>query len=436
MPPSIWSFTFAALAGVFAVLLAVATVSLNGLSRGTVRKLEERHRQLAERLDALLRQRDSRIMAFRLLLLADMLVLLAFLADILAATRGGSGSARPALLICVALGLFAYFLLSELVGRHLSGPGAARYLVGFSTVVRILSIPLQPILWPVRLLHTRIDAWQGERQQQDERATAEDEIMSLVESSDEEADTPNELEDDERRMIRGVFDLDERLVREIMTPRVDLKTLPDTATTDEARALIVETGHSRIPVYHDSVDRIVGVVYGKDLLDEARVASAKDLSGLFHTPLLIPETKNVGDLLADFQQSQIHFAVVLDEYGGTAGIVSIEDVLEEIVGEIRDEYDIHEKELELVLEDDGSVTADARVPLDQVLEILDIPPPEKSDCETLGGYITSSVGRIPEAGETVENTLFQFEILEADMRRVLRTRVRPCQTEEDPADHE
>ena len=96
MPPSIWSFTFAALAGVFAVLLAVATVSLNGLSRGTVRKLEERHRQLAERLDALLRQRDSRIMAFRLLLLADMLVLLAFLADILAATRGGSGSARPA----------------------------------------------------------------------------------------------------------------------------------------------------------------------------------------------------------------------------------------------------------------------------------------------------------------------------------------------------
>ncbi|MFW5803558.1 MAG: hemolysin family protein, partial [Verrucomicrobiota bacterium] len=384
-----------------------------------------RHRKLAERLDLLLRRRDSAMMTLRLLLLVDGLFILFCLynAAVMPSAAAGHGGI---LFVGTAVGGLAYFLISDLLGRHLSGLAAGRYLVVFSYLVQILAVPLLPILWPLRLLHARIEAWQGKRQgAEEERATTEDEIMFLVESDSLEEDSSNELEEDERRMIRGVFDLDETLVREIMTPRVDLKTLPDTATVEDVRSCIVETGHSRIPVYHESIDHIVGVLYSKDLINEARVQAAAGLDELFHTPLFIPESKNVGDLLADFQQCQIHFAVVLDEYGGTAGVVSIEDVLEEIVGEIRDEYDIHETEPELVRNEDGSVTAEARVPLSDVLEMLDMELPEKNDCETLGGYITSSIGRIPASGETVENSWFDFDIIEADMRRVLKARVRP-----------
>lgn len=429
MIPTFWSIALAVFAGILATLAAVALVSLNNLSRGTVRKLEARHRTLAERMDTLLRRRESAMMAVRLLLQVDVLFILYCLYN---AARPAVGPAvgGTALLVATATGFLLHFLLSEIIGRHLSGLAAGRYLAGFSYVAQVLAIPLLPILWPLRLLHNRIEAWQGERAPDDERATAEDEIMSLVESDSQEEDSANELEEDERRMIRGVFDLDETLVREVMTPRVDLKTLPDTATVDDVRSCIVETGHSRIPVYHESIDHIVGVLYSKDLINEERVKAANGLSELFHTPLFIPESKNVGDLLAEFQQSQIHFAVVLDEYGGTAGVVSIEDVLEEIVGEIRDEYDIHETEPELTPHDDGAVTAEARVPLSDILEMLDMELPEKNDCETLGGYITSAIGRIPTRGETVVNTLFQFDILEADMRRVLKARVRPLRPEE------
>lgn len=429
MIPLFWSITLAASAGFLATLVAVATVSLNNLSCGTVRKLETRHRKLAERLDLLLRRRETAMMTLRLLLLVDVLFILYCLYN--AAVEPSSAAGHGGMLFAgTTAGVVLYFLISEIVGRHLSGLAAGRYLVAFSYLAQVLAIPLFPILWPLRLLHNRIEAWLGERGQEEERATAEDEIMFLVESDSQEEDSPNELEEDERRMIRGVFDLDETLVREVMTPRVDLKTLPDTATVDDVRSCIVETGHSRIPVYHESIDHIVGVLYSKDLINEARVQAAKGLDELFHTPLFIPESKNVGDLLAEFQQSQIHFAVVLDEYGGTAGVVSIEDVLEEIVGEIRDEYDIHETEPLLVRNEDGSVTAEARVPLSDVLELLDMELPEKNDCETLGGYITSSIGRIPARGETVENSWFDFDILEADMRRVLKARVRPRSTEQ------
>lgn len=421
----IWAYSLAAVAGLFALCLAVAGIALNTLSRGTVRKLEPRHRKMAERLDELLRNKDTTMMSVRLVLAVDLLVIVYCLLCIIHPDGAVEGGTLPVLPLCFTVVAFLlYYGISEIAGRHLSGIAAGRYLTTMAIIVKGLVIPLLPLLWLLRLLHARVEYWQGEHGQDNEKVTTEDEIMSLVESVPENEEESNELEDDERRMIRGVFDLDETLVREIMTPRVDLHTVPDTAAIEQIKACIVECGHSRIPVYHESVDHVVGVVYSKDLLNEKRLLTLNGLEELYHRPVFIPESKNVGDLLAEFQQSQIHFAVILDEYGGTAGVVSMEDVLEEIVGEIRDEYDVHETEPLLATNEDGSVTAEARVPLSDVLELLDVTVPEDIDCDTLGGYISCSVGRIPECGETVVNGVLEFDILEADIRRVLKTTVR------------
>ena len=265
--------------------------------------------------------------------------------------------------------------------------------------------------------------WQSEKVAL-ENATAEDEIRSLVDQDALHEEQDAELEDDERRMIRGVFDLDETLVREIMTPRVDVDAIDSKASLKTVKQTIVESGGSRIPFYSNNIDHIVGLLYAKDLLDDPRIETMQGLQDLYHHPTFIPETKNIGDLLAEFQQTNHQFAVVLDEYGGTAGVVTVEDILEEIVGEIRDEYDINEEDVEVEELSDGSLVSDARLSIDRLNEILDMDLPEDEDYDTLGGYISSQAGRIPQKGESVETDALAVEVLEADPRRVRKAKVR------------
>lgn len=225
------------------------------------------------------------------------------------------------------------------------------------------------------------------------------------------------------RMILGILDLDKTLVRQVMTPRVDVDAVADTATVEEAKAKIVTTGHSRLPVYHQSIDHIVGVVHAKDLLDAGRAAAGSLPANLVRRPVLIPESKNVAALLAEFQQKHNHFAVVLDEYGGTAGIVTIEDLIEEIIGEIRDEYDLDEGGPDIRRVAEGVVTADGRVPVTALVEKLGIRLPAEQDYDTVGGFVTTLLGRIPAKGETLETPELTCEILEADPRRVVKVRI-------------
>ena len=349
MIPGHLSLPLAALGLALGVLWSATRVALANLSGGAVRKLELRDRALAEGLERWLAKREELGIQVRLLLLLDFSFLLICLSswDVASADRGLAARLGPGL-----LGMLAFFVLTEVIGRHLSSLTTARLLSFSVPLVRFCAALVFPLSIPLCAGHRWAKAWRAKHAEEAEEATAEDEIMSLVEQDEQEAAHKADLEADERRMIRGIFDLDETLVHEIMTPRVDVDAVDEATSVQDIKARIVDSGHSRIPVYQGTIDQITGVVFAKDLLDDARVTGASSVVDLLHRPVFIPETKNIGDLLTEFQQNNNHFAVVLDEYGGTAGIVTFEDILEEIVGEIEDSgVGIPEQDLPHVFED-------------------------------------------------------------------------------------
>jgi CBS domain containing-hemolysin-like protein len=398
-------------------------MQLGNLSGGKLRKLEEANKELAESLEPWYARRAELRIGLRALLVLDLLFFAYCLSgwNAWCADRQAAAIFRWGIPVLVAVG---YFAATEILGRHLSLVGGARLLVAILPVARGLEIVAFPITLPPVLAYRRSQRRREARAEVAEAATAEDEIRSLVEMNGDDENGDASLEDDERRMIRGIFDLDETLVHEIMTPRVDVHGVEEACSLSDVRRTIVESGHSRIPVFRETIDQIVGVIYAKDLLDEERLETSTSPADLYHHPVFIPETKCIGDLLQEFRQSRNHFAVVLDEYGGTAGIVTFEDILEEIVGEIQDEYDADEEQPSTTLLPDGHLVADARMTIDEINEALDLDLPEDEDYDTLGGYISAQAGRIPQAGEIVETEHLVAEILAADPRRVLRTKVR------------
>jgi putative hemolysin len=422
--PYQYSFGLGIAGAALAAVITAVRITLTTLSLGSVRKLEDTDPELARTIEKWLARRDEYRITLRLLLVADAL-LIALCYHAWAAHHlesGASHSLRTALSPLV-IGAFLYFLASESLGLDLPRPLSRLFLRAVMPAIQVMSWIAAPVVWPLAAWHRLVCRRRETAAPEEEKTTTEDEIMSLVETDELREDAAADLEDDERRMIRGIFDLDETLVREIMTPRVDIDAIEADATIEEIRHLIVTSGHSRIPVYEESIDHIVGLVLAKDLLDEAKTTKPAALPHLLHPVIFIPESKNIGDLLAEFQQYLAHFAVVVDEYGGTAGIVTLEDILEEIVGEIQDEYDREEAEPELETLPDGSVIVDARTSISQLNELLDLNIPDNEDFDTLGGYVSFALGRIPEAGESLETARFSLEILKADQRRILKARL-------------
>jgi CBS domain containing-hemolysin-like protein len=232
-------------------------------------------------------------------------------------------------------------------------------------------------------------------------------------------------EEEGRKLLQSIVDFGDTLVREVMTPRPDMVAISAGATLAEARALFQEEEYSRIPVFGENLDNILGLLYVKDLI-QLRDASEqailqRDLPQLLRPATFVPETKRVADLLKEFQLRQTQIAIVLDEYGGTAGLATIEDLLEEIVGEIRDEYDV---ETEPVTEEaDGSFVFSGKVNFDEVRERLDVQV-EPEGFETVGGYVLTRVGRVPAVGERFDLDGMAVEVLEAERRRIHRVRFR------------
>jgi CBS domain containing-hemolysin-like protein len=402
---------------------------LTSFTGGKARRLEAQNRDLAERLEPWLAKRDEYRVLLRLLLLLDCCLLFFCYAawEMACRTAGTPALVRFGVPALVAL---LFFALSELLGRHLSAASGGRLLAALMPVAWCLGIVFFPLTLVIRFSHRWAESLHEARREEHGKATTEDEIMSLIERDADDEDGDADLEDDERRMIRGVFDLDETLVHEIMTPRVDVDAIEEGATLAEVKAEIISSGHSRIPVYRESIDHVVGVVYAKDLLDDSLLDGSGGLGNLLHTPFFIPETKNVGDLLAEFQQSRSHFAVVLDEYGGTAGLVTFEDILEEIVGEIQDEYDVDEVQPASTELPDGCHVVDARLTIDEVNELLEVELSEDEAYDTLAGYIAAYCGHIPQKGESGWTDVLEFDILEADQRRVEKLKVRKLSEDE------
>ena len=418
-----WVVWGGACGSVVAIGLSVTWLALTSFTGGKARRLESQNRDLAERLEFWLSRRDEYRVLLRLLLLMNCCFLLFCYAAWDASCRAGQASPMVRFGVPGVIAVL-FFALSEFLGHHLSTVNAGRLLAAVKPVVWGLAILFFPLTLAIRFSHRWAEKWHERRAEEHGKATAEDEIMSLIERDAEEDEDGAELEDDERRMIRGIFDLDETPVHEIMTPRVDVDAIGEDATLVEVKARIIASGHSRIPVYRETIDHVVGVIYAKDLLDEARIEAADSLSQLQHQPVFIPETKNVGDLLAEFQASRNHFGVVLDEYGGTAGLVTFEDILEEIVGEIQDEYDTDEVQPVTQSLPDGFHVVDARLTMDEVNEALDVELPEGESYDTLAGYVAAQCGHIPRQGETGRTDMVEFEILEADPRRVVKLKVR------------
>ena len=246
---------------------------------------------------------------------------------------------------------------------------------------------------------------------------SEDEIRHLVDIAEEE----EEIEEEERELIHSIFEFGDTVVREVMVPRPDMVAIRADASMDEALAKIIEAGYSRIPIYEGDTDNIIGVLYAKDLLKRVHESKGKDpkkavkLSSLGRAPTFIPEQKRVSELLREMQDQRVHMAIVVDEYGGTAGLVTIEDLIEEIVGEIVDEYDKEEPLVEPV--DDHTIRVDAKLPIDEVNELLTLDLPHE-EWDTVGGLVFGLTGRVPVAGETVSIDGVDFTTERVTGRRI------------------
>ena len=218
------------------------------------------------------------------------------------------------------------------------------------------------------------------------------------------------MADDQKQMIEAIFDLRDTDAGAVMTPRTDVQGVELTASLAEVRATLIEEGHSRVPVYGENLDDIAGILYAKDLLPLLKPrarrrppAAAFDLRSLLREPMLIPESKNVLELLREFRATQVHLAIVVDEYGGTAGLVTIEDILEEIVGEIHDEYEAEAEAPGVEALDDGRSRVDARLPIDDLNDRLELDVPEDEEYDTVGGFVLETLGHIPDIGESFES---------------------------------
>jgi CBS domain containing-hemolysin-like protein len=246
----------------------------------------------------------------------------------------------------------------------------------------------------------------------------EEEIKTLVDAGEE----GGVLEEEEKEMIYSIFDIGDTVAREIMVPRIDVLALDVETPIPSAVDAVISAGHSRIPVYQGNIDNIVGLLYAKDLLRVWKEGGQASLRGLLRPAYFIPETKKADDLLAELQQKRIHMAVVVDEYGGVAGLVTLEDIVEEIVGEIRDEYDVNEESLYERVSDDEYIF-DARIPLDEVNELLGLQL-SSEDSDTLGGFIYGQLGHVPASGEKVPADATRFEVLTVAGRRIRKVRAR------------
>jgi CBS domain containing-hemolysin-like protein len=236
------------------------------------------------------------------------------------------------------------------------------------------------------------------------------------------------IEGEERRLLQSIVDFGDTLVREVMTPRPDIVAVREDATVGDVRALFREQEYSRFPVYNESLDNIAGFVFVKDLVTLNSADDARPIVGLLRPAVFVPETKRVPELLKQFQRQQTQCAIVVDEYGGTAGMVTIEDLLEEIVGEIRDEYDVESEPI--VDEGNGRYVVSGKASVDEVAQRLGVEI-EREGFETVGGYLLARIGRVPAVGERFEIDGLTVEVLDVERRRINKVRMSKNVTTED-----
>lgn len=304
--------------------------------------------------------------------------------------------------------------LGELVGDNLALRAPERLAVRLAPFAAAIVWAFAPLGWLVR----RLASWlAGPEEGRWHPLVTEEAIMTLVDAGEE----GGLIEEEEKAMIYSIFQLGDTLAREVMVPRIDILAFEVSTSPEAAADSLLEAGHSRAPVYAGSIDHVVGLVYVKDLLAAIRKGNAVATIGeMLRDAYFVPEAKKVDDLMTEMQTRRVHMAVVVDEYGGTAGVVTIEDIVEEIVGEILDEYDEAE-EAPLERMEDGATVFAGRISLDDVEEAMGVRLPKDSG-DTLGGLVFNQLGRVPSPGEMVEVGGLQLVVEQVTGRRIRKVR--------------
>jgi CBS domain containing-hemolysin-like protein len=416
----IWLVVVAAALVAVAAVLSMADAALSRVSRSAVEEMVKEERRGAARVAMVIADPAATL---------NVLLLLRTLAELLATTLVAVVAQRDldvwwqAVLLAGGVMTVVDYVVVGVGARTLGRQNPARVALRTAGLALILTKLLGPLPRLLILLGNALTPGRGFREGP---FSSEAELRELVDLAEER----QVIESDERQMIHSVFELGDTLVREVMVPRTDMVWIERGKTVRQGLSLALRSGFSRIPVVGDNEDDVVGVVYLKDLArrvyeDEDRTEKVDEV---MRSPYLIPESKPADELLRDMQARQVHVAIVIDEYGGTAGLVTIEDILEEIVGEIADEYDRETPRVEEL--EDGATRVNVRLPIDDIEELYDVEF-DLEDVETVGGLLASALGRVPIPGATVTLQGLTFAAEGAKGRRnqvgtVLITREKPA----------
>ena len=330
-----------------------------------------------------------------------------------------ASAAKPVAVVTITIILSLFTLVfGEIAPKSLAIQHAERIALNVGGTVRLLSLIGLPAVKLVSFLSDLLVRPFGVHVRFTNPILTEEELKMLVEAGEKEG----VIEEEEKDMIHSIFDFTDTVARQVMVPRTDMDAAPMTSTLDELLDVVTASGHSRIPIYEDNVDNIIGVVHAKDLLPVLRQEKRSfDMRAVTREAYFIPETKDVGELLAEFKRGNVQMAIVRDEYGGTAGLVTVEDLLEEIVGEIRDEYDIEEPLIEVI--DDNHAIVGARMSIDDLNEQMSMDIPESEEYETIGGFVFDVFGRQPGEGEMISWSNLDFVVQGLEGGRLDRIQV-------------
>lgn len=391
------------------LLLAAVRSSLLNVRLPLFVSLHDAHPQAVDRIMALLEKPRLRT-SLRLAMMMIQFLLLGTTSWLLISLTHGVPTFGMTLLL---LALSAVVLMAvEFALEGVILPRAEQWAVRFSGIGEAIDLLLSPLSSTLMLLLGSPDMLEHRLS-----PVTEDELKSWV----EEGQGDGSLEQGERRMIYSIFHFGDTLAREIMIPRIDILALEANTTLDEAVTVLNQSGHSRLPVFEETIDNVIGLLYAKDLLRvPAEGQSLASLRSLLRPAYFVPEAKKVDELLREMQSRSVHMALVVDEYGGIAGLVTLEDIVEEIVGEIRDEYDQSEEQLYEKISDDEYIFH-GRIDLDDFNNVMGTHI-TKDVADTLGGLIYSEIGRVPLGGEQVQVDSLVLTVEQVSGRRIRRVR--------------
>jgi CBS domain containing-hemolysin-like protein len=405
-------------------LAALACYSLRDFSWSKLEEICRKHGR-EDRFSTIVKCYENAQLAIELFQIGLLTALVAVVTLWVSGFASGEVKSNPAdwlFALRMALLVIVVYISGVMLPWALTRVAGEQFLYRVWPALSALAAAAAPFIWLAHefdsLLH-RLAGLQSP-ETEDAAATITEEIRSVMDEGQREG----VLEDDARTMIHRVMELQDVDVADIMTPRTAMVCISNEDDLEQARQLLLEEGHSRVPVIGKTTDDITGMLYAKDLLRylDAKQEAAVPLADIVREPFYVPETMGIDTLLKTFKKEHVHLAIVLDEYGGVAGLVTMEDILEEIVGEIVDEYDPAELE-EIRPIAPGISEVDARAHIDDVNEKLQLNLPSDLDFDTVGGFVFSLLGRIPVQGEQFTWHQFRFTVLEADKRKIVRLRI-------------